>query len=501
MSLQPIPQTSPTIQIPTSIDYTSRDYMAMVQSLLIFASQAFPSWNVQSEGDLGVMLLELFSYVGDINSYYTDRVANEAYLPTATQRQSILNLAQLLGYVPSNGTPATGTVTFVTDNPGVAIIIPSGTVVQSNFNNASDQPILYYTTEVGTCPGNGGQVTLPVSQGEQFFNVPLGISNGQPGQTFQIPQTGVLDGSVTIYIQSTAPGGSTQWSQVSTFVNTPATSTVFTIDVDANDVTNITFGDGVDGLIPALGLTIFASYTLIVGSLGNLPAGSVNVIVDIIQGLTIAVNSLGVPESSLMAGGSDPESNDSIRVNAPVAFATQQRAVTLQDFANLALNVPGVVVANAVANHSTSVSLYVLGPNITVPSPQLQALISAYFANATLAGVTLSQPTPNLIAVDIGSVANNVTLQVQPQYSQQATINAVVLALQNLLTPPNTQFGMELQPSALYEAVMSVTGVDFVIIPVFTREDIIQTGTQPIQFRQSEIPIAGNFYITANGGM
>ena len=501
MSIQPVPQTSPTIQIPTTIDYTSRDYSGMVQSLLIFASQAFPKWNVQSEGDLGVMLLELFSYVGDINSYYTDRVANEAYLPTATQRQSLLNIAQLLGYVPSNGTPATGTITFQTDNPGVAVVIPAGFKVQSNFVNSLDAPVTYYTTQVATCPGNGGQVVVPVSQGIQYTLVPIGISNGTPGQIFQIPQSGVQDGTTTIFITSSAPSGSTQWSQVSTFVNTNPTDTVFTLNVDANDITNITFGDGVNGLIPPLGLEIFASYTLIQGAAGNSAAGTVNVIVNPIQGLVIAVNTLNVPLTSIMAGGSDPESNASIRANAPIAFATQQRAVTLNDFANLALNVPGVVVANAVANHSTSVSLYCIGPNLTVPSAQLQAKIQNYFANATLAGVTLSLPTPNLIAVDIGSNANNITLQVLPTFSQQATVNAVVLALQNLLIPPQTQFGMLLQVSSVYQAVMAVAGVAYVVIPVFTREDITQTSISPIQFRQSEIPIAGNFYITANGGM
>jgi uncharacterized phage protein gp47/JayE len=501
VSLQPIPATSPTIQIPTTIDYTSRDYQGMLQSLLIFASQAFPSWNVQSEGDIGVMLLELFSYMGDINSYYTDRISNEAYLPTATQRQSLLNIAQLLGYVPSNGTPATGTVTFVTANPGLAVVIPSGTIVQSNFNTILDAPINYYTTAQYTCPGNGGTVIANVSQGTQYSVVPIGTSTGLPGQVFQIPQTEVLDGSTTIYIQSSAPTGATQWSQVNTFINSNASAQVFTLDVDANDITNITFGDGINGLIPALGLQILANYTTIVGSSGNVPAGSVNLIVNPIQGLSIEVNSLGVAQSSAMIGGSDPESNDSIRANAPIAFATQQRAVSLQDFANLALNVPGVVVANAVANHSTSVSLYVLGPNITVPSPQLQSQLLTYFQNATLAGVTLSLPQPNLIAVDVGSNANNITLQVEASFSQQATVNAVVAVLNALLTPPSTQFGMLLQVSSIFNAIMNVAGVAWVIIPVFTREDITQTGVTAIQFRQSEIPVAGNYYITAQGGL
>jgi uncharacterized phage protein gp47/JayE len=275
--------------------------------------------------------------------------------------------------------------------------------------------------------------------------------------------------------------------------------------VDANDLTNITFGDGVNGLIPALGLTIYATFTVIAGSAGNQPVGAVNVIVDSINGIAIAYNAAGLALSSVMTGGSDPESNDSIRANAPTSFATQGRAVALADYAALAVNVPGVVSANAVANHSTSVSLYILGPGATVASNTLNDAVLTAFEDATLAGVTLSLPTPNLIAVDLGSSLNSpnnyVTLQVLPTFSQQATVNGVILALNAFLTPPSTTFGMLLNVSQLYQVITSVAGVEYCVIPVFTREDVVQGGTTAIQFRQSEIPVAGNYYISAQGGM
>ena len=475
----PLPASSPTIQVPTSIDYTSRDYLGMLNSCVIYASQIMPDWNITSEGDFGVVLLELFCYCSDILSYYTDRVAQEAYLPTATQRQSLLNIAELLGYVPSNGTAATGTVTFVSDNPGPAIVIPAGTQVQSNFNTALDQPIIYQTNTTATCPANGGTIVVDVTQGISFSMVPIGTSDGTPGQQFQLPQTEILDGSTTVFIQSTAPGGNTQWVQVTSFINAQPSDTSFTLLVDANDFTNITFGDGINGLIPALGLTIYASFTTIAGAAGNQPLGAVNIIVDSITGLSIAYNPGGVAESSIMIGGSDPESNASIRANAPISFATQQRAVSLQDYANLVVNVPGILAANAVANHSTSVSLYILGPGATIASAQLQEDVLTLFDGSMLAGVTLSLPVPNLIAVDVGSVGNPTPIQVLPTYSQQNTLNAVILALNAFLTPPSTTFGMLLQVSSLYQVIMSVAGVDYVEINVFTREDVTQTATRP----------------------
>lgn len=499
---QPLPQASPTITIPSTIDYTSRDYTGMVSSLLTFASQAMPDWNVTaSEGDFGVALLELFAYVGDILSYYTDRVAQEAYLPTATQRQSLLNIAQLLGYTPSNGTPATGTVTFITDNPGNAVVIPAGTQVQSNYQSATDQPIIYQTDSVATCPANGGTVTVSVTQGVTYSKVVIGTSTGQPGQVFSIPQTGVLDGGTTIAVASSAPGGSTQWLQVTTLVNAGASDQVYTLLVNASGISQVTFGDGTNGLIPALGMQIYATYTVIDGSSGNQPEGAVAILNASITGLSIATDAAGNAQSSVMAGGSDAESNDLIRTNAPAAFATQQRAVSLSDFTSLALGVPGVVAANAVANHSTSVSIYLLGPNATVASVQLQDEVLKFFADATLAGVTVSLPTPSLVPVDIGSTSNQATLVVLPTYSQLATTNAVNAALNALLTPPGSTFGMTLNVGTLYQTIMSVKGVEYVVIPSFTREDAIQTGTEAITFRPSEIPVAGQYYFNITGGV
>jgi hypothetical protein len=62
------------------------------------------------------------------------------------------------------------------------------------------------------------------------------------------------------------------------------------------------------------------------------------------------------------------------------------------------------------------------------------------------------------------------------------------------------QIGQLLTVSQIYDAILAVDGVAYVIVPVFTREDTVQTGTNSIQFRASEIPSSGVFYITIEGG-
>ena len=76
-------------ELPVTIDYLAKDYSSFRQALLDFIPTRLPAWTERSEADLGMMLLELFAYTGDNLSYMQDRVANEAYLSTATQRRSV----------------------------------------------------------------------------------------------------------------------------------------------------------------------------------------------------------------------------------------------------------------------------------------------------------------------------------------------------------------------------------------------------------------------------
>ena len=72
-----------------------------------------PEWtDYESEADFGNVLLELFAHMGDILSYYQDRVANESFLGTAQERRSIIQHLRLIGYTLSTAAPASATLTL-----------------------------------------------------------------------------------------------------------------------------------------------------------------------------------------------------------------------------------------------------------------------------------------------------------------------------------------------------------------------------------------------------
>lgn len=473
-----------------------------MNSMLAYAGVIMPEWNTGSEGDFGVALLEMFAYPLDILSYYGDRIGQEAYLPTATQRLSLLNIAQLLGYTVSNGAAAVGTVTFVTANPGPAVVVPAGTQVATDYQSSTDAPIIFQTNGSVTCNGNGATVTVGVTQGITYTQIPVGTSSGLPGQVFQLPQSGVIDGSVTVYVQTnTAVPQEYAWTQY--LVDTGPSDLVFTTYTDASGLTWVEFGDNLNGLIPTQGLVIYATYTVGVGSAGNVAAGVVGEMVNPIDGLSVQLEGDGQTfVSSQMSGGADAETNDQIRANAPQLFATQMRAVSPADFEAMAQNVPGVTVVSAVAAHSTSIAIYALGPNYQPASVALQNNITSYFTGKTLAGVSVTVAQPTLVPIDVGSSASPIQLQVLPNAIMANVVQNVITALTALFQPPNVTFGQLINVGQVYQTILSVAGVQWCVIPVITREDVTQTGVTPIQLRGSEIPTPGSYVnIQATGGV
>jgi len=84
----------------------------------------FSRWREGSAGDYLTMAIELWAYLADILTFYQERIANEALLPTATQRDSLARLAGLIDYRPNPGAAASARVAFTVEK-GKSISIPA----------------------------------------------------------------------------------------------------------------------------------------------------------------------------------------------------------------------------------------------------------------------------------------------------------------------------------------------------------------------------------------
>jgi uncharacterized phage protein gp47/JayE len=491
--------------VTAAIDYTSKDYDGLKAAMLDFATQVIPEWKSRAEGDFGVALVELLAYEGDILSYYGDRIQDEAFLATATRRESLLQLAAMLGYAPSNGVSATGSVTLQSANPGPAVVVPAGTPVVTDFIPDIDGRLVFETDSTATVPGNGGTISVTVTQGETRSMVALGTSTGLPGQQFRLPETGVVSGTVRVFIDRASDpslGSTEEWTRVDFLVDSDSTSKTFSVSVDANGTSTIQFGDGIDGLVPNTGLNIYATYRTTAGAAGNLSAGTL-VAVDApdLIGVFVQQDDNGVYLSTAMSGGADAESNDQIRANAPRAFRTQKRCVTLRDFSDAAIAVPGVLRANSSAGAFSSVTTWVVGASGGQPSTDLINRVQAELNSRVLAGVSVTVGTPVFVNVNVGASGNALVVKAYDNAKQAIVKANVTAAVKSLFALSNVDFAQRITVSDLYAAIMSVPGVQYVVIPMFARSDAAQTGTADVVCRDWEIPQLGNFYLTVTGGI
>ena len=83
------------------VKYLNKDYTSFKNQLIEFAEVYFPNnFNDFSEGNPGMMFLEMAAYVGDVLSFYTDTQLRESFLTLAQEEENLYNLAYALGYSP-----------------------------------------------------------------------------------------------------------------------------------------------------------------------------------------------------------------------------------------------------------------------------------------------------------------------------------------------------------------------------------------------------------------
>ena len=73
------------------VKYLNKDYNSFKNQLISFAENYFPeNFNDFSEGNPGMMFLEMASYVGDVLSFYTDTQLQESFLTLAQKKIYII---------------------------------------------------------------------------------------------------------------------------------------------------------------------------------------------------------------------------------------------------------------------------------------------------------------------------------------------------------------------------------------------------------------------------
>jgi len=510
------------------IDYTARDYSSFRQELMSLIPVKLPEWTDRSEADFGIVLIELFSYMADILSYYQDRIANEAFLNTAQERRSVIQHLRMIGYEMAPAAPASTALSIVVGNSqnstveirnGDQFVTPTTQDRPSvTFEYVGDQPLVVdlSTLPLGSASKPDGSPMpnfkeaagiIPVTQGNSVVNEVLGVSDGTPNQSFALAQPSVLQNSVQIVMSTTPP--TPPWNLRQDLIDSPPAYTLeqlaalqqqgriastlafsrgadpdYALQTDENNITTVLFGDGQYGQIPPVQVTILASYRTGGGSVGNVGAAQITSVVKSAQLQLIAAQVINRDPAS---GGAERESTDQAVKFAPTVFSSMQRAVTANDYIAQARLFPGVSKARAEVTNWNFVKLYIAPTGDgEYPTDTLKSDLLAYFEDKRMLTTFIQVENPDYVGIQVYATFG------PKSYFRPADVQtSAIAALNALFDFDNADFGQILYLSTVYQVLEALPGIDHVFVSRFNRSDAIPdiTSDGRIVMAQNEIPV------------
>ncbi len=503
-----------------AVDYTNKDYASLRQAMLDLARYRLPEWTDQTPADLGVLMIDLFAYMGDIVLYYQDRIASESFLTTAAERRSVLLLLRLIGYELQAPIASNAELSLTFNAPGngasSSVTIPQGAQFATDSSAGPVQTFEYLgpdmTVDVNTAPiaGAGGIRTLTGLQVRNSKTAPqetLGSSTGEPNQSFPLSQQPLIADSLEVEVDEGA--GFVLWDRRDNLLYYTASdgsttvagagSTDYYVQYDENGVASVVFGDGIYGKVPAPGNNnIRARYRTGGGAAGNVAANAIS------KANTKLALFKSVANPAAAVGGADGETLDHAVRFGPLAFRSGMRAVTLNDYVSLAQQAGGVAKVRARSRGWNQVDLFVApqGTACAAATADLKKRLVAFFEDKRMAGTFVHVQDPTCVPVDIAA-----GVVVQHNYDPETVRQGAIAAIRNLLAFANVDFAITLYLSQIYEAVESVPGVFAVNVTQFMRRSLLplvplRFGIQipqdgRIRMDDFEIPMLGALNVTA----
>jgi len=321
-----------------SNDLATLDFATVKENLKTYLKSQSTFKDYDFEASNINVLLDILAYNTNLNAFYLNMISNEMFLDSAIIRDSIISHAKELNYLPRSFRSSIATVNvFLRDTSDDAtVLIPRGTSFTGsdgnrNFTFVTAENILATSigiTETGI-PNNANFKAMDVLIYEGDYVLDSFVSTAEINQRYVISNKTIDTNSIIVTVIEDNGATVQQYLKRDTLFGLDAQSKVFFIQPAEGDTYEIIFGDGVIGRPPKDNSIINIEYRACNGELPN----GINTFTSDDNIDTASVVSVQTVKTA--TGGSLPESLDSIRLNAPRAFSTQERVVTSSDYSAL----------------------------------------------------------------------------------------------------------------------------------------------------------------------
>ena len=297
------------------------------------------------EGSNLSSILDVLAYNTYIASYNANMASNECFIDSATLRENVVALARNIGYTPRSRTASAATISFFVDTDGItpaptSITLNRGPVATSNGAFGGESYIFSLLDDV-TVPVVNGIASfdlLTIYEGS-YLTETYTYSSRNPNQRFLISNVGADSNSIRVRVGTNSSTAKQTYAKQDSLFDIDGDSRVYFLQEVEDERYELIFGDGVFGRALSEGNEIEITYlTTSGGSSNGVDNFGFNGRMTYVRnGITYTISQgVSLITTDIASDGGDViEKVDSIKKFAPRIYASQNRALTANDYETL----------------------------------------------------------------------------------------------------------------------------------------------------------------------
>jgi hypothetical protein len=288
----------------------------------------FSDYNFEGSGFS--VLLDVLAYNTHYLGFNANMLVNEVYLDSADIRKNIVSLAKMLGYTPSSVKAPAANISIVVNNAtGSSLTMDKGTTFTSTVDGTTYQFVTNQVSTITPLDGVYRFTDIIIYEGT-LVTYRYTVDSSDVDQKFIIPSVNADTSTLKVTVQNSSVDTTSSVYSLATGVRSlDNTSKVYFLQETDTGKFEIYFGDGVLGRKLSDGNIVILEYVVTNKEESN--GASAFTLSSTIDGFS----DVSITTNSVAQGGSEAESKESIRFNAPLQYTAQDRAVTSTDYETL----------------------------------------------------------------------------------------------------------------------------------------------------------------------
>lgn len=319
----------------SGLQITNLDFGSIKSSLKTFLGQQDTLKDYNFDASALSVLVDLLAYNTQYNAYYLNMVANEMFLDSSVQRNSVVSHAKLLNYTPRSAVASKASIKLQVNQVGTSTLtLPKFTpFISEAIDGINYTFITKDATTVNVSANTAVFNDVEIIEGQAATASYTVNTTSNPKLLFTISDANIDTSTLVVSVQDSSSSlVYNTYTRATDYVALTPTSKVYFLQEGMNGNYEIYFGDGILGATLIDGNVVNISYVSTSGT-SAFGANSFS-IMSSVGGYSNTVIS---PITSAFAGA-DKESIASIKYTAPKAYAAQGRAVTKEDYIYLIQN-------------------------------------------------------------------------------------------------------------------------------------------------------------------